>query len=109
MELGNQTLRTDLARVTRERDTLELKSETFEKTIREVGTSLQATKLAASDTLPEFKIAAQAVPPEEKVAPHRSLIVLVTVFLAAVAAPVHLFGMVALRRYAAQLDEEAAE
>ena len=103
---GNQVLRKDLARVTRERSELDLKVETLEKTVREVGTSLQATKLAASDKLPEFKIAAKAVPPEEKSAPHRSLIVLVTVFLAALAVPVHFFGMVALRRYAGELEAQ---
>ena len=99
-------LRKDLARVTRERSILDVKIKALKKTAEEAGITVQATRMATADFIPEFKIASQAVPPEEKSAPHRSLIVLVAMFLAAVAVPVHLFGMVALRRYARAIDAE---
>ncbi len=101
-------LRADLARVRRQQKELELNVGTYEEIIDELQVTLKATQMAAADVIPQFKIAAPAVAPEEKSGPHRTLIVLVTVFLAAVAVPVHLFGMVALRRYARSVEAETA-
>ena len=67
---------------------------------------LQAMELATSDQVPEFKVASHAIAPEEKAAPNRMLIVLVATFLAVALAPVHLFGMIALRRYARSIQAE---
>ncbi len=47
--------------------------------------------------------------PEEKSGPHRSLMIIAALFAAAVAVPVHFFGMLALRKYALALEKEAAD
>lgn len=108
LEASTNTLRADLARVTREKAEFEQQIEILKKRVDELSMTLQSVQLSAANTEPAFKIASPASPPEEKVAPQRSLIVLVTVFLAGVAVPVHLFGMQALRRYAKSLDVEEA-
>jgi len=96
--------RADLARTARERSDYEAQIGVLRKQVDELTMTLQAAKMSAADTEPAFKIAVPATKPEEKVAPQRSLIVLVAMFLAGVAIPVHLFGMEALRRYARNLE-----
>lgn len=97
-------LRAELARSKREHDTLQIRSRAQVQQLDELGVSLHAARMAAADAIPEFKIASRALPPEEKHAPRRSLYVVVAIFLAATAVPVHLFGMIALRRYARSLE-----
>jgi len=89
-----------------EKRRLQAQVDALERLVKETEVTLYATKMAAAEMAPNFKIAARAVPPEEKSAPRRTLIVLVAVFLAALAAPVHFFGMHALRRYASTLEQE---
>ena len=100
-------LRAELARAKREREALEISIRAYTQQLDELGVSLHAARVAAADTVPEFKIASRALPPEERHAPRRSLYVVVAVFLAATAVPVHLFGMIALRRYAQSLEAGA--
>ncbi len=106
LEAETAELRAQVAQFERERADYELEIKNLEFHINETVISLRDAELISRDLGPEFKIASRAVPPEEKVAPHRSLIVLVAVFLAAVAVPVHFFGMHALRRYARIIEEE---
>ncbi len=100
------TLRVQLAQAKEEQAALELQADTQRKRIEELSMGKQAMELSASDQVPEFKLASPAYPPEEKTGPHRKLIILVAIFLAAVAVPVHLFGMVALRRYSKTIEAE---
>ncbi len=100
-------LRAELARAKREREALEISIRAYTQQLDELGVSLHAARVAAADTIPEFKIVSRALPPEERHAPRRSLYVVVAVFLAATAVPVHLFGMIALRRYAQSLEAGA--
>lgn len=88
----------------RARAPLDVQVAALEKQADEFQVTLEATALAAGDNQPEFKIASRAVAPEEKVGPHRTLIVLVALFLAAVGTPIHFFAMYALRRYARGLE-----
>jgi uncharacterized protein involved in exopolysaccharide biosynthesis len=108
LEKEIQPLRTDRARISRQAAALELDISAARRYLEELNVTLRAMQLSAADDVPEFKIAGLAVPPEEKTAPHRSLIVLVAMFLAAVAVPVHLFGVIALEKYARDLEKEAA-
>lgn len=101
------TLRADAARVAHEQEALKLKVDGDTKTIEELNLSLQAVRTVASDAMREFKVVSRAVPPEEKNGPQRSLMILAATAIAAFAAPVYLFGMIALRRYAALLDKQA--
>jgi uncharacterized protein involved in exopolysaccharide biosynthesis len=75
----------------------------YERQLEELEMSHYAARMTAADMKPEFKMASPAVPPEEKIAPWRTLIVLVAMFLACAAVPVHFFTMYALRRYTAQI------
>ena len=102
-------LRAQVAQLQRERADYILDIKNYEFHINENIISLRDAELISRDYGPEFKVASKALPPEEKVSPHRSLIVLVAMFLALVAVPVHLFGMHALRRYARALEEEEAD
>jgi uncharacterized protein involved in exopolysaccharide biosynthesis len=108
LEAATATLRADLARASRARANYEMQIGLFKKRVDELSVTLQSVQLSAAETEPAFKIASSAVAPEEKVAPQRTLIVLVAMFLAGVAIPVHLFGMEALRRYARALDAPEA-
>ena len=101
------SLRADVARVNGDQEKLRLKIDGQKKTVEELNLSLQAVRTVAEDPMREFKIVSRAVPPEEKSGPQRSLMILVAVVIAAIAAPVYFFGMIALRRYAALLDKEA--
>lgn len=76
----------------------------YERQLEELEMSHYAARMSSAETGPEFKFASPAAPPEEKIAPWRSLIVLVSMFLACAAVPVQFFTMIALRRYAEQLD-----
>jgi uncharacterized protein involved in exopolysaccharide biosynthesis len=82
----------------------QLEIQSLESSFREAMVSLQDARLVGRKFGPDFHVAAKAVPPETKSAPPRSLIVLVAVFLASLAVPVHFFGMIALRRYLESLD-----
>lgn len=108
LETQVSALRADLARVTREKKAFELKIESISKNIKELASTLEATRTAVQESVPEFKIASRAVPPEEKSGPHRSLMIIAAMFAAAVAVPVHFFGMLALRKYALTIEKEAA-
>jgi uncharacterized protein involved in exopolysaccharide biosynthesis len=78
----------------------------YERQLEELEMSHYAARMTAADMKPEFKMASPAVPPEEKIAPWRTVIVLVAMFLACAAVPVHFFTMYALRRYTAQIAEQ---
>ncbi len=99
-------LRPDLAKARGKRLLLDQGVQSHAKNVDELTVSLQSLRLAAADSEPDFKVASAAVPPEEKSAPHRTLIVLVAAFVAATAIPAHFFGMVALRRYVRILEAE---
>lgn len=86
-----------------------LEIESLESSFREAMVSLQDARLIGRKFGPDFRVAAKALPPESKSAPPRSLIVLVAVFLASLAVPIHFFGMIALRRYLQTLDAPKAD
>jgi len=109
LEAHVTSLRTELARVTREKNAFELKIESIAKNVKELASTLESTRTAVQESIPEFKIASRAVKPEEKSGPHRSLMIIAALFAAAVAVPVHFFGMLALRKYALALEKEAAD
>lgn len=99
-------LREEVSRAKRQRAMFEVEVAALEKQADEFQVTLEATALAAADMQPEFKVASPAVAPEEKVAPQRSLMVLVAIFLAMIGTPVHFFAMFALRRYVRSLEAE---
>lgn len=78
----------------------------YQKQLEELAMAQYAARLNAADVTPDFKIASPAFAPEEETGPMRSLIVLVAVFLAVLAVPVHFVTMHALRRYAQSLERE---
>lgn len=99
-------LREQVTTAKRARAMFEVEVSALEKQADEFQVTLEATALAVGDMQPEFKIASEAIAPEEKVGPQRSLMVLVALFLAAIGTPVHFFGMFALRRYVRSLEAE---
>lgn len=78
----------------------------YETQLEELAMSQYATRMQSGEITPEFKVASAALVPQEKIAPMRSLIVVVAVFLAVLVVPVHFFSMHALRRYVQQLEHE---
>lgn len=99
-------LREQVASAKRARAMFEVEVAALEKQADEFQVTLEATELASGDLQPEFKVASEAIAPEEKVGPQRSLMVLVALFLAAIGTPIHFFAMFALRRYARSLEAE---
>ena len=102
-----QALQATLAEQTQRLDALELRREAQARHVQNLELSHAAARLAAANTAPDLKLAMRAVPPQQGLAYDRMLLVLAVMLVAAAAVPVHFFGMVALRRYAAQI--EAAE
>ncbi|MFP4501969.1 MAG: hypothetical protein ACLFTT_13285 [Candidatus Hydrogenedentota bacterium] len=102
-EIG--TLRPALAEVETALALHKHKVKYYETQLEELAMSQYATRLQSDDISPEFKFVSRALPPQEKSGPWRSLIVVVAVFLAVLAVPVHFFTMHALRRYACQLEQ----
>ncbi|MCC6143600.1 MAG: hypothetical protein IT368_07325 [Candidatus Hydrogenedentes bacterium] len=96
-------LRKRVAEQEKQKNQYALEVSYYERQLEELEMSHYAARMTAADMKPEFKMASPAVPPEEKIAPWRSLIVLVAMFLACAAVPVHFFTMYALRRYTAQI------
>jgi uncharacterized protein involved in exopolysaccharide biosynthesis len=99
-------LREQVTSARRARAMFEVEVAALEKQADEFQVTLEATALAAGDMQPEFKIASEAIAPEEKTGPQRSLMVMVAIFLAAIGTPIHFFGMFALRRYVRSLETE---
>ncbi len=102
-----EELRATLAEQTQRLDALDLRREVQARHVQNLEMSHAAARLAAANTAPDLKLAMRAVPPQQGLAYDRMLLVLAVMLVAAAAVPVHFFGMVALRRYAAQI--EAAE
>jgi uncharacterized protein involved in exopolysaccharide biosynthesis len=100
-------LRAETARVSRELDEIKLKSDSQARAYEEVSLRVQTGRAAVESAVREFKIVSRATPPEEKTGPRRSMMVFAAMFLAAVAVPVHFFGMIALRRCVAALERES--
>lgn len=99
-------MRSSLAAQRRLLDRHEEKVAYYQKQLEELAMGQYAARLNTADVTPDFKIASPAFPPEEKTGPMRSLIVLVAVFLAVLAVPVHFVTMHALRRYAQSFERE---
>jgi uncharacterized protein involved in exopolysaccharide biosynthesis len=100
LQSETETLRENLARIDRTESDLRLELDAHARHTDVLTMTMHAVELAGANIVPECRIVSRAIPPEEKIAPQRGLIVIVAVFLAAIAVPVHFFGMIALRRYA---------
>lgn len=106
-ELG--TLQRDLAEQKRERAKLERRKDVSEQQFARIAENLEAARVAEAETEPDLKVVFNAVPPETKIGPHRSVMVLTAMFLGALVAPIHFFVLLSLRRFAAFLDSSAPE
>ncbi|MCP4642472.1 MAG: hypothetical protein GY851_18650 [bacterium] len=62
--------------------------------------NFMAAQVGEAQDVPDLKIAAEAVPPERKVGPFRSVIVLAAALLGFMIAPAHFFGLRAMRLFA---------
>lgn len=100
LQSETEALRENLARIDRTESDLRLELDAHVRHTDVLTMTMHAVDLAGANIVPECRIVSRAIPPEEKIAPKRGLIVIVAIFLAAVAVPVHFFGMIALRRYA---------
>lgn len=98
-------LRVELAQAERNLANHTHKEKYYAAQLEELAMSQYAVRLQSGEITPEFKVVSPALVPEEKTGPWRSLIVLVAVFLAVLAVPVHFFSMYALRRYASQIEQ----
>ena len=97
-------LQRDLAEQKRVRTQLTRRAEILQAQYTRIAENLEAARVAEAEMEPDLKIAFQAVPPETKVGPHRSVTVLVAAFLGALVVPVHFFVIRSLRRFAKHLD-----
>jgi len=104
-----EELQRNLAEQKRVRAELERRAEVFKEQYTRIAENLEAARVAEAEMESDLKIAFQAVPPETKVGPHRSVTVLVAAFLGALVVPVHFFTMNSLRRFAKYLDAGLAE
>lgn len=96
--------RVQWAKAQREEDQLQLDIQTLNKTVEDLAQCVTAAKMAAEQTLPDFKITAKALPPDEKTSPHRGLLILAAALLGAAALPIVRFGRIAVRRCLREMD-----
>jgi uncharacterized protein involved in exopolysaccharide biosynthesis len=99
-----EELQRNLAEQKRVRAGLERRAEILQGQYTRIAENLEAARIASADMEPDLKIAFQAVPPETKVGPHRSLTILVAAILGALVVPIHFFSLDSLRRFAKYLD-----
>jgi len=84
-----------------QRDIARERRDALAASLRQLRTGLTAVEVVTTPGVPEFKIVSEALPPSGPAGPQRSALLLAAVVLAAIAAPLHLFTMAAIRRYAA--------
>ncbi len=96
--------RAQWAKARRQEDQYQLEVQTLGKSVDDLTQAMSAAKMAAEQTLPDFKVSAKAQLPEEKTAPHRSLLILTAALLGAAVAPILRFGRAATRRCLREMD-----
>jgi uncharacterized protein involved in exopolysaccharide biosynthesis len=101
-------LQQNLAEQKRVRTELERRAEVSKLQYQRIAENLEAARVAEAETEPDLKIAYDAVPPETKIGPHRSVMVLTAAFLGALVVPIHFFVLLSIRRFAVFLDATAA-
>lgn len=102
-------LQQDLAEQKRVRAELMRRRTVSEQQYQRIAENLEAARVAEAETESDLKVAFNAVPPETKVGPHRSVMVLTAAFLGALVAPIHFFALLSIRRFAAFLDSSVPE
>ena len=101
-------LQKNLAEQKRVHAELTRQAEVYTEQYTRIAENLEAARIADARTEADLKVVYSAVPPEQKVGPHRSLTVLMAAILGALVVPLHFFARFSLRRFAALLDATLA-
>mgnify|MGYP000883424024 CR=1 FL=1 len=102
------SLQQNLAEQQRLQNALEREIDVYKDQYQRLAVNYEGARLAEAQNTPELKLAYEAAVPENKVGPHRSLIVIVAGFLGALVVPIRFLIVSTLRTYAASLDGQAA-
>jgi len=97
-----------LASQTRLRNEAQRRMAALSQQYQQLAVNYGAAQIAEAANTPDLKLAAEAAPPEKKIGPHRSLIVIAAAFLGLLIAPCHFFFMMALRYYTRLLGNRLA-
>jgi len=103
------TLEKSQAETLRRQTALEREVETYGLQFIRVVQNYEAATLAEAETQPDLKVAYTAAVPQEKVGPHRSLIVLAAGFIGLLVVPLHFAAATSLRLYGKRFDAGLAQ